>query len=142
MSLFGQGLRRRARKSREIQYLDVTALVDVVFFLLFFFLLTFNLNRPEGFTLAMPKAKAAGKVKDTGIRVLIPVRGEYRVKDDRFDDEGLKAFLAEKVQQNPSVVVHLVADHKAASQRLVTALELTTAARVKNALLRTEPTGQ
>lgn len=137
--MLGTGLRGRGRhrEGRVIQYLDVTALVDVVFFLLFFFILTFNITKPEGFDLSIPSAKAQ-KVKERGIRVLIPVSGNYVINNQRFTEPALRSFLARHAQRNKDVIVHLVADKKASSQRLVTALDITTEAGIKNALLRTE----
>lgn len=133
------GLRRRRQRGegRKVHYLDVTAFVDVVFFLLFFFLLTFNLTKPEGFSLAIPSAKAS-KVKERGIRVMIPIDGNYSIDGQRFTPPALEAFLRRQVGRNKDIIVHLVADKKTPSQRLVTALDIATRSGVKNALLRTE----
>ena len=82
-------LRHRLRSQPE---LHAGALNDILFILLFFFLIVSTLANPNVIKLTQPKAKSDTKAKQTVI-VNIKPTGEYVVNGKQIDIAALKDFV-------------------------------------------------
>lgn|ERR1044072_1736763 len=89
-------LRSRGRGHQE---LHAGALNDILFILLFFFLIVSTLANPNVIKLSQPKAKSDTKAKQTVI-VNIKPTGEYIINGKQISIEEMKAFMTPYVQKD------------------------------------------
>ena len=89
-------LRRRLKGHAE---LHAGALNDILFILLFFFLIVSTLANPNVIKLSQPKAKSDTKAKQTVI-VNIKPTGEYIINGKLFTIEEMKAFMEPYVMKD------------------------------------------
>ena len=88
---------RRRRKGHED--LHAGALNDILFILLFFFLIVSTLANPNVIKLSQPKAKSDTKAKQTVI-VNIKPTGEYIINGKQVSIEEMTAFIQPYVQKD------------------------------------------
>jgi biopolymer transport protein ExbD len=91
-------LRRRLKGHPE---LHAGALNDILFILLFFFLIVSTLANPNVIKLSQPKAKSDTKAKQTVI-VNIKPTGEYIINGKQITIEEMKAFMEPYVKKDSS----------------------------------------
>jgi biopolymer transport protein ExbD len=89
-------LRRRLKGHQE---LHAGALNDILFILLFFFLIVSTLANPNVIKLSQPKAKSDTKAKQTVI-VNIKPTGEYIINGKQISLEEMTAFIQPYVQKD------------------------------------------
>ena len=89
-------LRRRLKGHQE---LHAGALNDILFILLFFFLIVSTLANPNVIKLSQPKAKSDTKAKQTVI-VNIKPTGEYIINGKQVAIEEMSAFIQPYVQKD------------------------------------------
>ncbi|THU39898.1 biopolymer transporter ExbD [Niastella caeni] len=89
-------LRRRLKGHQE---LHAGALNDILFILLFFFLIVSTLANPNVIKLSQPKAKSDTKAKQTVI-VNIKPTGEYIINGKQVTIEEMTAFIQPYVQKD------------------------------------------
>jgi Biopolymer transport protein len=91
-------LKRRLKGSGE---LHAGALNDILFILLFFFLIVSTLANPNVIKLSQPKAKSDTKAKQTVI-VNIKPTGEYIINGKQVSLEEMKAFVEPYIAKDSS----------------------------------------
>lgn len=91
-------LRRRLKGHAE---LHAGALNDILFILLFFFLIVSTLANPNVIKLSQPKAKSDTKAKQTVI-VNIKPTGEYIINGKQITIEEMKAYMEPYVMKDSS----------------------------------------
>jgi len=89
-------LRRRLKGHPE---LHAGALNDILFILLFFFLIVSTLANPNVIKLSQPKAKSDTKAKQTVI-VNIKPTGEYIINGKQIKIEEMTAFIQPYIQKD------------------------------------------
>ena len=89
-------IRRRLRTHQE---LHAGALNDILFILLFFFLIVSTLANPNVIKLSQPKAKSDTKAKQTVI-VNIKPTGEYIINGKQVSIEEMTAFIQPYIQKD------------------------------------------
>jgi biopolymer transport protein ExbD len=87
------------RRLRTHQDLHAGALNDILFILLFFFLIVSTLANPNVIKLSQPKAKSDTKAKQTVI-VNIKPTGEYIINGKQVSIEEMTAFIQPYVQKD------------------------------------------
>jgi biopolymer transport protein ExbD len=87
------------RRLKAHQELHAGALNDILFILLFFFLIVSTLANPNVIKLSQPKAKSDTKAKQTVI-VNIKPTGEYIINGKQISIEEMKAFIEPYVHKD------------------------------------------
>ncbi len=98
-------LRSRSKSHPE---LHAGALNDILFILLFFFLIVSTIANPNVIKLSTPKSKSDTKAKQTVV-VSIDINNQYYVGTSKVSLEELKSKLQpliEKEKEQPSVVIN------------------------------------
>jgi biopolymer transport protein ExbD len=117
----------RAAEDEEIG-LDMTPLIDMVFQLLIFFLLTttFAVNVKEGgLVLDLPRAKTAQIPAMTShVKIGVLQDGRLVLGDEVVAEGELSARLAEIKQKNPDVMVIVQADQTVEHRRVVKVMDI------------------
>ena len=85
---------RAAKKSRSL-ILNLTSLIDVMFLLLIFFMVTSTFRNQPAITLVLPRSATATDTIDTPVVLFLTAEGEVYLNDARVPTQELPARLAE-----------------------------------------------
>jgi biopolymer transport protein ExbD len=117
------------RKPRENIEINLASLIDVVFILLLFFVVTTTFNRETQLKVDLPEAASGEQPEPTELKQLeigISADGRYAVNDQpllRNDLDGLVAALQKESSGDNSLPLTISADGKTPHQAVVTAMD-------------------
>lgn len=110
-------------KKRAGFHLDVVPLIDVVFVLLIFTILTSSLTKETGVDVDKPQAQSAGELNRQSIMVAITREGTVHVNERQVDMEGLQDVLRRMLSENTLGEVVLIADRNSQTGLLVSVMD-------------------
>lgn len=134
---------RRSQTAREsVPSIDMTPMIDMVFQLLIFFLLTSIFASQPVLDLTLPKAEHA-KAEDhkEEVRLFIDREGALFVDQQSVPKEALSAVLKEKLERGPKRTLLLSADQAAPFRLFVHVLDVTQGLGLQDLAIVTEPPG-
>lgn len=102
---------------------NVSPLIDMVFILLIFFIITTNFNRQTGVDVEKPKAQSALYQGQKTILVGITREGSIHVFGRQVDIGRLKHIIASEIEKQPDASVVIVADENAAIGKAVKVMD-------------------
>lgn len=103
---------------------DITPMIDVVFFLLVFFMVFSTINTaPLGLDVELPKAVTGNPQASTTFDVLVDKSGLLYVSGKLVTGTELRQQLAQRLQVNPDLFVILKADKQVRYEHVVAALD-------------------
>jgi biopolymer transport protein ExbD len=103
------GLRAQRRQHNAV--VELTPLIDIVFQLLIFFLLTATFQNNPSFRVKLPKAKNQDVTQEPkAVVVVVTAEGGFEVKGQPVDARELEMRLCVAAQEDPTTVVQLRAD--------------------------------
>jgi len=123
---------RKARAKQEEAQIDMTPMLDIVFIMLIFFIVTASFVKESGITVEKPTAETATKRPKANIFVGIDNRGDIYMLKNKVDKDAVKAGLEEMLLENPESTVVIQADSRADAGVLLKVLDAAKAAGVKN----------
>lgn len=126
------------RRPRQQVQVPLTALIDMVFLLLIYFLLTTNFVVEEGITVKLPKAKAASPRISNVLTVTINRDGIFFVGAEELPEEELLNHLRTQLDRRADKLVVVKADSAVFLDRAVKALDLAKEAGAERLSLATE----
>lgn len=115
-----------ARQKQEEASVNLTPLIDVVFLLLIFFMVSTTFTRETRLSVVLPEATGTPVVAEEAIEIVISSRGEYQVNGERLsrdDAQTLRAVLLPLVGESDERPVVLIADANAPHQAVVTVMD-------------------
>lgn len=114
---------RRGRRGQLV--LELTPLVDVIFQLLIFFLLTATFVKNPNFEIDLPEAssKLTTNVKKD-ITVVVTAEGAVKYEAEVVEMDELESLLAEQFEQNPKAIVLIRADTDSRHGKVVEVMDL------------------
>jgi len=120
--------------------LNLTPMIDMVFLLLIFFLLTANFLREEGMSIKLPTSKSSTlKEFPTQITVFINAKGEIFVDKIPTDMSKLYQIFCKKVQHlGKEVIVVVKADKLTPVEWVVKVMDRASLAGIKKLFIATE----
>ena len=119
------GLRRR----RDPIALDITPLIDCIFQLLIFFMLTASFVAVPNIRVELPRASGqVGAVEQRDVTVVITREGEVQLEAKTLEISELRKRLADLQRENPDARVLIQADNKAYHGRVVEVMDAAKAA--------------
>ena len=110
-------------KKRQGFHLDVVPLIDVVFVLLIFTILTSTLTKETGVSVDKPQAQSAAQINRQSIMVAITREGTIHVNERQVDLESLKDVLKRMLTENALGEVVLIADRNSNTGVLVNVMD-------------------
>ncbi len=116
---------RDGRREKASVALEITPLVDVVFLLLIFFLLTATYVKNPSLDINLPKAsikQTANHNKEIGIAV--KQDGEIRYDNEDVSIEKLEGILSAAYSENKDAIIVIRADKKSQHGRVVEVMDL------------------
>jgi len=103
---------RTAKKGRSL-ILNVTSLIDVMFLLLIFFMVTSTFRNQPAITLVLPRSATASDTVDTPVILFLTAEGVVYLNDAPVPDAELKGRLEELHSTSKDNRMVLRADEKA-----------------------------
>ena len=117
-----------ARRTRQEVDVNLTPLIDVVFLLLIFFMVSTTFTRETHLSIDLPEAgSAADPVADQTLEVSITREGNYTINGVSLLNNSaaaLKAAIEESSEGDSSVPMVITADSATPHQAVVTALDV------------------
>ena len=111
---------------RELPALNLTPLIDIVFLLLIFFMVTTSFSRETRLLVSLPEASGSAENAAESIEVLVDNEGGYAINGRRLvnaEVDSLVRGLGLESGGDISLLVVLVADAEVQHQSVVTAME-------------------
>ena len=115
---------RRPRRRRHPE--TIVALIDVVFFLLVFFMIVGRMDATAPFDVTPPRSQSAGAMPGGGATVSVSVTGDLALDGRVMTASDVQARLTEQLQTRPDLLVRINAHRDTELRRilpLVAALE-------------------
>ena len=126
------------KKRRQVIDVPLTSLIDMVFLLLIYFMLTTNYMVDEGIKVNLPNAKAAAPQTDEVITIYVNESGKFFLGSSETTSDLLFDQLKVKIGSNDDRIVVVKADRSAVLKDVVTAMDIAKAAGASRLSLATE----
>ncbi|CAK2032318.1 Biopolymer transport protein exbD2 [Vibrio crassostreae] len=130
-------LGRRHSKNEEAQ-IDLTSMLDIVFIMLIFFIVTSSFVRESGVEVNRPQASNVVSQKDAGIFVAITSANDIFIDKRVVDVERVQAMLEHLLLEQPDASLVIQADEHAYNGTVVKVMDAAKGAGVKNIALAAE----
>jgi len=121
-------LPQRKRKSMGI---DMGPLMDMVFILLIFFVVTSTFTRETGVDVTKPQAQTASALNKENIMIAITREGTVHINERQVDLIALKDVLQQTIAKAPEREAVIIADEGSETGTLVRVIDICTLAGVK-----------
>lgn len=122
------GLRPKERRVAEINLINM---IDMLFFLLVFFVLTSSFTSETGLDINKPKASTAKTLSRQPVLIALSRDGSIHVNESPVSLKGLAAVLRQYASQDPDRAVVIVADREGQIAEAVDILDACNIAGVK-----------
>lgn len=123
-------LNKMLQEQEESEEINMTPMLDVVFILLIFFIVTASFVKESGIEVNRPEAATAVKKDRANILVAISDKGEIWINKRRIDIRAVQANIERLKAENPQGTVVIQADKKATTDVLIKVMDSARAAGV------------
>lgn len=118
--------------------IDITPMLDVVFIMLIFFIVTASFVKETGIEVNRPDASTSQAKPRANILIAINDMGEIWIDKRRVDESQVRANIERMHAENPQGTVVIQADEEAKTRLLVAVMDAARAAGVYDVSLATE----
>jgi biopolymer transport protein ExbD len=135
-------MRRRPFQSAtedEEQEINVTPMLDVVFILLIFFIVTASFVKESGIDVNRPQAQTAQPKEKANILIAIDGAGAIWIDRRQIDPRAVRANIERLHSENPQGTVIIQADNDARTEVLVTVMDAARLAGVYDVAIAAQP---
>lgn len=112
--------------------INLTPMIDMVFILLIFFMVTTSFVKETGVTINRPTAKTAERKEQGNILVAITKNGEIWIDRRRIDMQAIRANIERLQANNPEGAVIIQADNHSQSGLLIKVIDQVRLAGIAN----------
>ena len=112
----------------EAEEINMTPMLDVVFIMLIFFIVTASFVKEAGIDVNRPEAATAVKKERANILVAISDTGEIWINKRQIDVRAVQANIERLKAENPQGSVVIQADKKATTEMLIKVMDASRAA--------------
>ena len=125
----------RSHSKNEEAQIDLTSMLDIVFIMLIFFIVTSSFVRESGVEVNRPQASNVVSQKDAGIFVAITSANDIFIDKRVVDVERVQATLEHLLLEQPDASLVIQADEHAYNGTVVKVMDAAKGAGVKNIAL-------
>ena len=118
--------------------INITPMLDVVFIMLIFFIVTASFVKESGLEVNRPDAPTAVKKENANILVAIGASNEIWINRRRIDPRAVRANIERMHAENPEGAVIIQADKKAFTETIVLVMDSARQAGVFNVSIAAE----
>ena len=133
---------RRSLISQAVEEKDepnITPMLDVVFILLIFFIVTANFIKEPGLEINRPDSDTAETQENAAILIAVGANDEVWMDGRRIDVRQVKANVVKMLADNPKGSVVIQADEKAVADTIIKVMDGAREAGVNAISLASEP---
>jgi len=112
--------------------IDLTPMLDVVFIMLIFFIVTASFIKESGIDVNRPDAPTSQRVEDANILIAISQTDEIWIDRRLIDPRAVRANIERLHAENPKGSVVIQADKKSTNEMLVTVMDAARSAGIFN----------
>jgi biopolymer transport protein ExbD len=123
-------LNQMLQEQDEKEEIDMTPMLDVVFILLIFFIVTASFVKEAGIDVNRPEAATAVKKERANILVAISDKGDIWINKRKVDIRSVQANIERLKAENPQGTVVIQADKKSTTDTLIKVMDSARAAGV------------
>lgn len=119
------------RKRKQGVNVDIAPLMDMVFILLIFFIVTSTFTRETGVEVEKPKAKSASSLDKQSILIAVTREGMIHVNERQIELGALQDIIKQMLSKDPSREAVIIADKSSQTGSLVNVMDACNLAGVK-----------
>ncbi|MBV1880949.1 MAG: biopolymer transporter ExbD [Pseudomonadales bacterium] len=112
----------RTRKSEDA-IVDMTPMLDVVFIMLIFFVVTASFIKEPGVDISPPGAKTGTSQEKKSLRIAIAKNGEIWFNGKRVDIRKVRSVLTRMKVESPNAGLIILVDKKATTDTLIAVMD-------------------
>ena len=116
-------MRRRHSRSKDESEIDLTPMLDVVFIMLIFFIVTASFVKEAGIDVNRPAAATAERKERGNILVAITDNGRIWINKRQVDPRAVRANIERMHAENPQGTVVIQADENSKSGLIVQVMD-------------------
>ena len=131
-------MRRRRSKIQDEEEVNLTPMLDVVFILLIFFIVTASFVKESGMDINRPDAAMAVRKERGNILVAITPSGQIWIDRRQVDVRAVRANIERLHAENPQGAVVIQADRESKNGLLVEVMDAAKLAGVENISIAAE----
>jgi len=131
-------MRRNHARAEEEQAIDLTPMLDVVFIMLIFFIVTASFIKETGIEVNRPDASTAQSKENASILIALNGNGEIWIDKRRIDVRAVRPNIERLRAENPEGAVVIQADEKATADTIIKVMDAAREAGVFDVSLATE----
>ena len=128
----------QAAAAEEEAQIDLTPMLDVVFIMLIFFIVTASFIKEAGVEVNRPEASTSEPKENVNILVAINANNEIWMDKRRIDVRAVRANIERLHAENPKGAVVIQADNKSQTETVAAVLDAAREAGVYDVSLATE----
>ncbi|WP_340679051.1 biopolymer transporter ExbD [Paraglaciecola sp.] len=129
---------RKVRVEEEDAAIDMTPMLDIVFIMLIFFIVTTVFVKEAGIEVNKPGATESMKPKNANIFIAVNERGDVWIDKHLVDVDTVRANLERLMAEQPSDVIIIQADKNAEHGVVVAVMDQIKAAGIDRISIATE----
>ena len=130
---------RKARKQADEAAIDLTPMLDIVFIMLIFFIVTTSFVKESGVDVTRPSANTAERKERGNIIIAIRPNGDVWMDKRNVDIRSVRANVERLRAENPEGSVVITADKESQSGVLVQVIDQVRLAGAEASIAATEP---
>ena len=130
--------RSRFEGDDTVSEINVGPLIDIVFILLIFFVITTNFTKQTGLDVSKPQAKSASSLGEKILLIGISREGNIHAFGRQIAMENVKTLITQEVSKRPELSVVIVADNDAAIGKAVQVMDQCALAGVQKVSIAAE----
>ena len=115
-------VRRHLPETQDTE-LDMTPMLDIVFIMLIFFIVTTSFVKESGVTVSTPQEDSATSQENANIFIAITAEGEVWIDRRPVDSRSVRAIVARLHADNPEGSVIIQSDGEASTRMLVEVMD-------------------
>jgi biopolymer transport protein ExbD len=131
----------RSKPPRRVA-INITSLIDVIFMLLMFFVVTSSFLEKPGIKLELPSAKSSETVRIEKYILYVSADGSFSLNNENVKDDELQAKIAAALPSMADGALTLYADKQAQHGSVVRAMDAARLAGVKKLVIATTDAGK
>lgn len=134
---------RFQRKKKPGSILNITPLIDVIFLLLLFFMLTSTFISKPGIEVSLPEALTAEPEQEQEITIYISKESEFHLDDEPVQPDDLKTKLEQKMSETAGKkIIVIKSDKDAKVGATVHVIDTARKLKAEGVVISTDPAGR
>ena len=131
-------MRDRNQAAEDEAQIDLTPMLDVVFIMLIFFIVTASFIKEAGVEVNRPEASTSDPKENVNILIAVTANDEVWMDGRRIDVRAVRANVERLHAENPKGAVVIQADNSSTTETVVKVLDASREAGVLDVSLATE----